>query len=195
MQKHKQAEQKDVAENLIKTLCSSVNLDSLVQDLLQNPMVYTAFLNTILKAINNELTNVARRTEPSVLRNRGYRGMSATGWITEIIGELSSRCPTVFKILSSLIELEYNYEKKVVPTCLIYGLIMFKRCHELSRIQRINTILLTDGNTNHSVSVFFILLIYKNNIWVKVKVNIFWPNFYLYTNYLTAVFDRFLEWN
>lgn len=55
---------------------------------------------------------------------------SATGWITEIIRELSSRCPTVFKILSSLIKLEYNYEKKVVPTCLIYGLIMFKRCHK-----------------------------------------------------------------
>jgi hypothetical protein len=143
----------ETAGNIIKILCSSVNIDELVQSLLQNPTVYTAFFTAILDAANKELNNVSRRTEPSVLRNRGYDGMSSDGWMAEVIGELSSRCPTVFQVLSSLIDLEYNYDKKVASTCLIYGLIMFRRCHELSRIQRINTILLTKGNANHTVSV------------------------------------------
>ncbi len=36
--------------------------------------------------------------------------------------------------------------------CLIYGIVMFLRCHELSRIQRINSALLIEGHTSVNVS-------------------------------------------
>lgn len=61
-----------------------------MQSLLQNPTVYTAFFTAILDAANKELNNVSRRTELSVLRNRGCDGMSSAGWMDEVIGELSS---------------------------------------------------------------------------------------------------------
>jgi hypothetical protein len=51
--------------------------------------------------------------------------------------ELATRCPMVNKILRSLVESSIYPEKKNPVICLIYGIVMFLRCHELSRIQRI----------------------------------------------------------
>lgn len=33
----------------------------------------------------------------------------------------------------------------------MYAVLMFRRCHELSSIQRINTVLLAEGNANREV--------------------------------------------
>ena len=73
--------------------------------------------------------------------------------MSEIVNELSTKCPTVSKILSSLFDCSMiNPEKKLPPICLIYSIIMFMRCHELSRVQRINTVLLTEGKASSNVS-------------------------------------------
>lgn len=69
------------------------------------------------------------------------------------MNELSTRCPVVKKILSSLLQYSYDVEKKTPAISLIYGIIMFLRCHELSRIQRINSVLLTHGQASVNVSV------------------------------------------
>ena len=58
----------------------------------------------------------------------------------------------VFKILSGLLKSSISPEKKNLAICLIYGIIMFLRCHELSRIQRINSVLLTQGQASVNVS-------------------------------------------
>ena len=107
---------------------------------------------------NKELLQVARRSEPSVLRKRGYDGMSAEVWMTEVMDELSSRCPVVKTILPSLLDHAYNPEKKTPAISLIYGIIMFLRCHKLSRIQRINSVLLTHGQASVNVSVYFLFI-------------------------------------
>ena len=106
----------------------------------------------LLQKANKELVEVARRSTPSVLRKRKYEGMSAEGWMTEILEELSTRCPTVNNILSTLLESSYHQEKKNPAICLIYGIIGFLRCHELSRVQRINSVLLTQGQATVNVS-------------------------------------------
>jgi hypothetical protein len=73
--------------------------------------------------------------------------------MTEVTKEISTRCPTVGKILSTLLDCSLeNPGKKLPLLCLIYGIIMFMRCHELSRIQRINTVLLTEGQASKNVS-------------------------------------------
>lgn len=101
---------------------------------------------------NNELMNIARRNEPSVLRNRSYVGLSQEQWMSEIITELSTRCPTVADILSNLLDCSMeSLGKKLSPICLIYSIIMFIRNHELSRVQRINTVILTDGKASTNV--------------------------------------------
>ena len=94
---------------------------------------------------NKELIDVARRTEPSVLRQRGYDGMSSDSWMLEVLEELATRCPVTNGILSTLLESSIYPEKKLPAVCLIYGIMMFLRCHELSRIQRINSVLLIEG--------------------------------------------------
>ena len=106
----------------------------------------------ILDKASAELVEIARRSEPSVLRKRSYNGLSDEYWMKEVTNELSTRCPMVASILSKLLDSTYYQEKKIPATCLIYGIIMFMRCHELSRIQRINTVLLTQGQASTNVS-------------------------------------------
>ena len=79
--------------------------------------------------------------------------MSAETWVSEVITELSTRCPTVYQILASLLESSYHPERKTPAMCLIYGIIMYLRCHELSRIQRINSVLLIRGQASVNVSI------------------------------------------
>ncbi|XP_028417518.1 uncharacterized protein LOC114541922 [Dendronephthya gigantea] len=101
-----------------------------------------------LAKANQELIEVARRSEPSVLRQISYDGMSDEGWMSEVLEEMATRCPVVNKILLSLIESSIYPGKKNPGICLIYGIIMFLRCHELSRIQRINSVLLVQGQAS-----------------------------------------------
>ena len=109
-------------------------------------------IGQVLIEANKELVEVARKSEPSVLRQRDCDGMSAEAWMSEVLGELATRCPVVNNILSSLLESTIYPEKKSPAICLIYGIIMFLRCHELSRIQRINSVLLVEGQASLNVS-------------------------------------------
>ena len=92
------------------------------------------------------------RSDPSVLRQRAYKGLSSDNWMANILDKLARRCPVVFKILSGLLESSISREKENPTICLIYGIIMFLRCHELSRIQKINSVLLTQGQASVNVS-------------------------------------------
>ena len=68
----------------------------------------------------------------------------------DIVKEVEMQCPTVFKLLSRMIQLSHNYDK-TAPLALIYGVIMFKRCKEMSRVQRVNTVLLNDSGASQEV--------------------------------------------
>ena len=95
---------------------------------------------------NKELIDVARRSQPSVFRQRGFVCMSSDTWMLEVIEELSTRCPTVNSILRALLESEILPDKKNPAICLIYG------------IQRINSVMLTEGQASVNVSCILILL-------------------------------------
>ena len=72
--------------------------------------------------------------------------------MAEVIFEISTPCHTVAQIWSTLLSCDLTFpEKNLPPVCLIYGIIMFKRSKELSRIQHINTILLTEGKATTNV--------------------------------------------
>jgi hypothetical protein len=115
-------------------------------------MFHTLPFGTVMQMADQELVEVARRSEPSILRNRSYKGMSLENWIADVNSELASRCPMVAYIFSTLLQSDVYPQKKLPAASLIYGIIMFLRCHELSMIQRINTILLTQGNASTNVS-------------------------------------------
>ncbi|XP_028403253.1 uncharacterized protein LOC114525978 [Dendronephthya gigantea] len=120
----------------------------------------------ILAVANKELIHVARRSQPSVLRQRGFDGMSADTWMSEVLGELSTRCPTVNNILCTLLESSLYPAKKNPAICLIYGIINFLRCHESSRIQRINSVLLIEGQA----SVNLIACLHKYGLCLEPKM-------------------------
>ena len=63
---------------------------------------------------------MARRVTKSVLRERGFTGMSTLNF-EEVVKEVRSQCPTVYKILSQMVQLCIDPDKKKAPLALIYG--------------------------------------------------------------------------
>ena len=115
-------------------------------------MVETLDVSRVVSEANKELIEVARRSDGSVLRQGSYNGISSDSWMAEVISEVEMRCPVVFTILSGLLEIAIKPQKKTPAICLIYGIMMFIRCHEMSRIQRINSVLLLQGQAPTNVS-------------------------------------------
>ena len=62
----------------------------------------------------------------------------------EIVRELENSSPFSNTVLSVMIDEKYNRDKKIAPLCMIYSMIMFRSCHEMSKLQRINTVLLAE---------------------------------------------------
>ena len=105
----------------------------------------------VLVGIKNELQEVARRETNSVLRQKDFESMSNLQF-EDIINEMNRLCPFTYHALSVMIDEHYNREKKIAPLALIYSIIMFRRCHELSRLQRVNTMLLTECGAGTEVN-------------------------------------------
>ena len=110
-------------------------------------------MEKLLGKIDNELIEVAWRETKSVLRDRGFPGLAAFTF-AEILSEMQSLCPKVFKILSLMFQLDLNAERNTPPLVLVYGMVMFRRFYELSCIQRWNTVLLSDGNPSKEVLAY-----------------------------------------
>ena len=82
-------------------------------------------MEMFLAKIDRELVQMGRREPKSVLRDRGYPGLSSFTF-EEILASMKSLCPTVFTILSTMIQLDLNQDKNTAPLALIYGVVMFK---------------------------------------------------------------------
>ena len=104
--------------------------------------------------MQNELLDVARKETNSILRQKDYNALSSLSF-HGILDEMKNRCPTVFQILSNMLQYDVNREKNTASLVLMYAVLMFRRCHELSSIQRINTVLLAEGNANREVNFYY----------------------------------------
>ena len=96
---------------------------------------------------------MCRRSENCVLRKDDYDGFSKLNW-KEIFVETEKNCPTTMHFLVTLVNenLDHTEEKKVRPICPMYAIPMFLRVPELSRLQRLNTVLLTERGAIKMVS-------------------------------------------
>ena len=106
--------------------------------------------------MQNELLDVARKETNSILRQKDYNALSSLSF-HDILDEMKNRCPTVFQILFNMLQYDVNREKNTASLVLMYAVLMFRRCHELSSIQRINTVLLAEGNANREVNFYYCL--------------------------------------
>ena len=109
-------------------------------------------MTRLLCQVETDLTNVSRRETKSILRERGYPGMSALSF-QQIFEEMSALCPIVHFIVSQMMQEDTGNspDRKAAAMALIYDIIMFSRCKEMSLIQRVNTVLLTEGNASEEV--------------------------------------------
>ena len=73
----------------------------------------TEMLARLLNQVDREFVEVARRETNSMLRLRGYVGLT-TLHFQEIIKEIQTLCPTVFSLLSQMILFDYNPEKRAI---------------------------------------------------------------------------------
>ena len=64
-------------------------------------------MEKLLSKIDSELREVVRRETKSVIRDRGFPGL-AMFTFEEILSEMQSLCPKVFKILSVTFQLNLN---------------------------------------------------------------------------------------
>ena len=104
--------------------------------------------------MRNELLDVARKETNSILRQKGYNALSSLSF-HGILDEMTNRCPTVFQILSNMLQYDVKIEKNTASLVLMYAVLMFCGCHKLSSIQRINTVLVAEGNTNREVNFYY----------------------------------------
>ena len=110
-------------------------------------------VNSLLTIMQNELLDVARKETNSILRQKDYNALSSLSF-HDILDKMKNRCPTVFKILSNMLQYDVNREN-TASLVLVYAVLMFRRCHELSSTQRINTVLLGEGNANREVNFYY----------------------------------------
>ena len=119
--------------------------------LAKEPLGIKVMTDIVCRTVNEEISNMCRRSKNSVLRKREYEGLSDLSW-KEIYVEIESKCPATIQFLITLVNGMDVDEKKMPPVCLMYSIPLFLRVPELSRLQRLNTILLSDGGTSKIVS-------------------------------------------
>ena len=85
-----------------------------------------------------------------MLRERSFSGLASLNF-ADIAREIETSCPLFYQFLATMIGYEHDIEKKQAAFALIYAIIMFRRCHELSKLQRVNTVLLIQGGASQQV--------------------------------------------
>lgn len=65
--------------------------------------------------------------------------------------------PTLFSVLSQMIKLNNYPEKKKHVLGLIYAMVLCSQCKEMSLIQGVNTVLLSEGDANQEEKGEFLI--------------------------------------
>ena len=110
--------------------------------------------DVVLKVVNSELQNVSRDATDSVLRQKSFNSMRGVDF-ESVVKEIERLCPLTYQLLSVMIEEKYDRAKSIPPFALIFAIIMFRRNKKLSRLQRVNTVLLTESGANMEVNTIY----------------------------------------
>ena len=105
----------------------------------------------VLFELDKECTNISSRGEPSELRNNEFRAMTEFDW-TKLASEMSTRCPFLLDVLLTVMDKSKDEINDITPRLgLCYAILMHTRNRELSLVQRLNTVLFTNGNAKKEV--------------------------------------------
>jgi replication fork clamp-binding protein CrfC len=129
-----------------------------------------SFKENILHELDQECVKLCTKSEPSELRKNCFDDMAAFDW-KKLASEMSSRCPFLLDLLLAVMKKTKEDLNDILPRLgLCYSILMQTRNRELSLVQRLNTVLMTNGNAKkeviymHVVIIIFLLYSIYNNV-------------------------------
>ena len=112
-----------------------------------------------LDEIIEECENLAKYTRghlPSVLRDKSFETMRDFSWAAILI-EAKERCPTLLDVITAICcrregqNAQRSGAMQIAPIGTIYSLLLHQFNRELNLVQRINTVLLANGQAETKV--------------------------------------------
>jgi hypothetical protein len=108
-------------------------------------------MEVIISQVEKECSMLCWRQQPSELRKNDFPSMSTFTW-DKLTDEMVSRCPLLLDILLTAMGYSKDNIDEIVPRLsLCYAILLQSRNHELTLVQRLNTILMTNGNAKKQV--------------------------------------------
>ena len=112
---------------------------------LKNQVIYI-----LLQGLDKACTKLCVKKGGSILRNKTYPGMIEFEWDL-LLREMSDRCPFLRDVLVTVAKCANKSRNHIPPICLCYAILLQQRNRDLNLVQRINTILLSEGNAKKQV--------------------------------------------
>ena len=106
----------------------------------------------LLKELDEQCKDICTRKNSSVLRKNGFEEMVNFDWLN-ILDEIEKRCPFLLKVFNTITTKKKTQAELGPCICTAYATLMMQRNHELSLVQRINTLLMTEGNAKKQVTI------------------------------------------
>ena len=106
----------------------------------------------MLQELDLHCGELCKKKSPSLLRPNQYPDMVNFDWKAVLL-EMSKRCPLLLDVMASSVGLSLRNKPDVIHAIgLCYSILTQKRNHDLRLIQRIDTILLSEGKAKKQVS-------------------------------------------
>jgi hypothetical protein len=117
---------------------------------LRIPSVKKHIKYKILQEIDEDCTKLCSKKNGSILQKNDYSDMVKFEW-SSLFQEMSVRCSFLRDVLVTVAKCSNKSRNPEPPICLCYSILLQQRNHELSLVQRINTVLLSEGNAKKMV--------------------------------------------
>ena len=109
-------------------------------------------MKMIIPHVEKECSMLCWRHQPSELRKNDFPNMSTFTW-DKLTNEMASHGPVLLDILLTAMGYSKDNIDEIAPrlSSLCYAILMQSRNHEPTLVQRLNTILMTNGNAKKQV--------------------------------------------
>lgn len=127
----------------------------------KTPTVFYAIKRDIVNSLSESCSQLCRRKNGSILLEKSYEDMSDFDF-DKVWKELVECHPFFLDVLNAIVgetcDLADTPPNLRVKHCFIYSILMIQRWHELSLLQRINTVLMISGGGSKQVYIYKLLL-------------------------------------
>ena len=112
-----------------------------------------SFKESVLRELDKECIKLCTKSEPSELRKNSFENMAAFNW-KKLALEMSNRCPFLLDFLLTVMKKKKEDQNDdILPRLgLCYSILLQTRNRELSLVQPLNTVLMTNGNAKKEVN-------------------------------------------